>query len=441
MLQRPTVMMMKQNLSYKLVLSRLNNYIATNLKNRSDTILRLWAAQCENIVAQRFRRGQQVISLYAKIWEDRALKELFFRLRRQVHRHAKGLMLGSVGVYAFDWDSERITLDSIRMQFDEMDNIRRLQKDSIICSNCNRRKIIDCRVEGIVYCTCSKEILKYAACEDNEWKPYLERKNMIVWRREERPGLYAYKVYASYPDVSADDFLFVQTDTAYRKVWDKSAITLEVVDNDPTNITKSQVIYWEMLWPKLFANRDYVFNRRYLVDNSRKMIVIANKSIVHPCCPVKPNNQRVREYWSYMVIKPSTNNFKKPGLEYVLTYFDNPGVVLPPAVTSWVAQKQMPDFLNKLYCATLEYAKQRKEDDVVYNCWDRVLDPGFEYPPDPTINYEESDSDDRGDDGSNGSSRDKSEKDNSLDEQMDEVDTAPKKSSWWSYLLPYHYFA
>lgn len=116
---------------------------------------------------------------------------------------------------------------------------------------------------------------------------------------------------------------------------------------------------------KLFANRDYVFSRRYFVDNSRKMIVIANKSIVHPCCPVKPNNQRVREYWSYMVIKPSTNNFKKPGLEYVLTYFDNPGVVLPPAVTSWVAQKQMPDFLNKLYCATLEYAKQRKEEDVV----------------------------------------------------------------------------
>lgn len=96
------------------------------------------------------------------------------------------------------------------------------------------------------------------------------------------------------------------------------------------------------------------------------MIVIANKSIVHPCCPVKPNNQRVREYWSYMVIKPSANNFKKPGLEYVLTYFDNPGVVLPPAITSWVAQKQMPDFLNKLYCATLEYAKQKKqEEDVV----------------------------------------------------------------------------
>lgn len=76
--------MMKQNLSYKMVLHRLNNYIAINLKNRSDTILRLWAGQCENIIAQRFRRGQQMLSLYTKIWEDRALKELFLRLRRQV---------------------------------------------------------------------------------------------------------------------------------------------------------------------------------------------------------------------------------------------------------------------------------------------------------------------------------------------------------------------
>lgn len=29
----------------------------------------------------------------------------------------------------------------------------------------------------------------------------------------------------------------------------------------------------------------------------------------------------------------------------------------------------------------------------------------------------------------------------SLDEQMEETDTSPKKTSWWSYLLPYHYFA
>lgn len=56
-------------------------------------------------------------------------------------------------------------------------------------------------------------------------------------------------VYASYPDVSAEDFLRVQTDIEYRKIWDKTAVALEIVDTDPQNNTKSHVIYWEMLWP------------------------------------------------------------------------------------------------------------------------------------------------------------------------------------------------
>lgn len=100
-------------------------------------------------------------------------------------------------------------------------------------------------------------------------------------------------------------------------------------------------------------------------------MAIVSKSIQHPCCPIVPTNHRVHEYWSYMIIKP-TESFKKPGLEYVLTYFDNPGVVLPPAITAWVAQKQMPDFLNKLYCATVEYSKTRKletKEDQVYGEW------------------------------------------------------------------------
>lgn len=112
---------------------------------------------------------------------------------------------------------------------------------------------------------------------------------------------------------------------------------------------------------KLFSNRDYVFNRRYFVDSSRKLIIIVNKSTTHPACPRNPNNQRVKDYWSYMVIRSTSSSFKNPGVEYVLTYFDNPGIVLPPTITSWVAQKQMPEFLNKMHLATVEYAQERKK--------------------------------------------------------------------------------
>lgn len=182
---------------------------------------------------------------------------------------------------------------------------------------------------------------------------------------------------------------------------------------------------------KLFANRDYVFNRRFFVDRNRKLIIIVNKSIVHPFSPKRPNIQRVNDYWSCMVIRSTSNSLKTPGLEYVLTYFENPGVVLPQSVTSWVAQKQLPDFLHKLYTATLDYAREKRQQQeqqqkhhnqrlvcvilhfatrfllisififsivilihnlylysmIQYESVDYFLlqDPGYEYPPDPEI--------------------------------------------------------
>lgn len=41
----------------------------------------------------------------------------------------------------------------------------------------------------------------------------------------------------------------MQIDVEYRKSWDKTAIALDVVDTDPAHRQKSQIIYWEMLWP------------------------------------------------------------------------------------------------------------------------------------------------------------------------------------------------
>merc|ERR1719285_1314109 len=55
-----------------------------------------------------------------------------------------------------------------------------------------------------------------------------------------------------------------------------------------------------------------------------------------------------------MVIKPYTD-VKKPGIEFCLTYFDNPGVNIPSTVTAWVAKRAMPDFLAKLRNASKKY--------------------------------------------------------------------------------------
>lgn len=127
----------------------------------------------------------------------------------QLERHTKGFMLSGVGLaFAFDWDSERINYESVRKNFDELELVARLRQDTIHCDTCGHRLIIDCKLDGIVYCacssgnTCASKAAKLATpsrggklCETYEkpWQPYMERQNMIIWRREEQPGLFAYK--------------------------------------------------------------------------------------------------------------------------------------------------------------------------------------------------------------------------------------------------------
>lgn len=102
-------------------------------------------------------------------------------------------------------------------------------------------------------------------------------------------------------------------------------------------------------------NRDYVYNRRFKIDVTSKKIVIVSRGTTHPSCPVKPDKFRVDDYWSYMVVQPY-QDLNKPGIEFGLTYYDNPGVNIPAGVTSWVALRAMPDFLLNLREATRHYS-------------------------------------------------------------------------------------
>lgn len=110
-------------------------------------------------------------------------------------------MFSSVGLAAavFDWDSERINYDSVRKHFDELELVKRLRSETIFCDKCRQRRVVDSKKEGTVYCTCPNSNTKAMATNtskdsmEKSWQPYMERDEMIVWRREERPGMFAYK--------------------------------------------------------------------------------------------------------------------------------------------------------------------------------------------------------------------------------------------------------
>lgn len=314
-----------------------------------ETTLKVWARQLEFVFAQRVRRGQQMFCLYSKWWEERALKEFLKKFRTSLGRNGKEFLIGATGVSLFNWQEKRISDDELQKHLDDMKYIEDL-KDATMCLSCAKGEKSN---KNTRLCECGSGGVSTKTYDD--WVPFIEKDDLIVWRRPIKDSpLFEYKVFGSYFDVTAEDFLNAQIDTEYRKEWDTTAAKLEVGEKDPDPESNSDILYWEMQWPRLFVNRDYVFNRRYKVFEDAQMIIIINQTTEYSRFPKYPDRYRVEEYWSCMVIKPY-EDMQKEGITFSLTYFDNPGVNIPSSVTSWVARSAMPDFLSKQRNASKNY--------------------------------------------------------------------------------------
>lgn len=72
------------------------------------------------------------------------------------------------------------------------------------------------------------------------------------------------------------------------------------------------------------------------MDKESRVCVISSTAASHPSVPAFKSMHRVTQYWSFMVVRPFSD-FNKAGVEFVLTYFDNPGLSIPSSVSTWVA--------------------------------------------------------------------------------------------------------
>ncbi|XP_072943164.1 uncharacterized protein [Epargyreus clarus] len=288
-----------------------------------------------------------------------------------------------------------ITDDELEALLSELQNVQDLAKMTLYCTSCGKRLVIDRKHNGVCYCMC-----KEPQCEESPdgWVPYMEAEDVIIWRKEYKPGqgLYAYKVYGRYPEVNARDFAAVQVDGAYRCAWDAAVAALAVVQRRVAGVPDQAVLHWEVLWPRLFANRDYVYIRRHKefetngapVDNDTlptyfetssvhakakrkslemyarerdarvpkdRVFVIVSRSCEHPAVPETPRAVRVLEYWSHMLVK-TLHGVDKPGMEFVLTYYDEPAVGgLPGGVAAWASGRAAPAYLARMRRAAADY--------------------------------------------------------------------------------------
>lgn len=209
-------------------------------KNNSN-IVKIWVHHCECVFAQRIRRCQQMVCLYSKWWEEQALKDFLRKMRQTLSKKSKFALAG-IGISLYNWDENRISDDQLKQHVNELDYIYIL-KENTICLACDSTNN-----ESTKSLICKCGISKTKKTYDN-WAPFIEQDDLIVWRRVHPSGQFEYKVYGSYNDVSAEDFLNVQVDIDYRRKWDVTAVMLDIAETDPNSESHSDIIYWEMLWP------------------------------------------------------------------------------------------------------------------------------------------------------------------------------------------------
>nr|XP_021400478.2 stAR-related lipid transfer protein 7, mitochondrial [Lonchura striata domestica] len=240
-------------------------------------------------------------------------------------RGRTGLM-AALGTGAFVWDGQRIEEEELRRSAQEL---QRLENPEAFPE------------------------------QERGWEPLLERERFRLWRRPiPGSGLFQYRVFGSYTDVTPRQFFNVQLDTEYRKQWDSLVLKLEVLERDPA--TGSEVIHWVTQFPYPMYSRDYVYVRRYSVDPERQLMVLVSRAVEHPGVPEQPEHVRVRSYESHLVIRPH-RGFDENGFDYLLTYSDNPQTVFPRYCLSWMVSSGMPEFLEKLHSAALKAKKMELE--------------------------------------------------------------------------------
>ncbi|XP_064421667.1 stAR-related lipid transfer protein 7, mitochondrial isoform X2 [Latimeria chalumnae] len=235
-------------------------------------LVSLFASQCSYVTSQRLRRAQQIGQLYSNIYSERSRKSLFFSLWRRFqsrHSHTCKLVAAIAGV--FMWDEERVKdeeLDSYAKEMVKLQELTVNMMSSTAKQGWSSHHSLD-----------PNGNLK---SDDQSWEVVMERNLFKVWRRPiANTSLYQYRVLGTYSDITPRQFFNVQLDTEYRKRWDALVIKLEVVERD--ELTGSEVLHWVTHFPYPMYSREYVYVRRYHVDQKNNLMVMVSRMGLTTC--------------------------------------------------------------------------------------------------------------------------------------------------------------
>lgn len=98
-------------------------------------------------------------------------------------------MISAVGLFSIEeWNTNRISIDDeVRKYFDEFETIDRLKKVKPSASSTASMTAASCFSEN------AEENFDCMHDDLDPWEFYVQKDNMITWRREEGDGNYVYK--------------------------------------------------------------------------------------------------------------------------------------------------------------------------------------------------------------------------------------------------------
>ncbi|XP_061184284.1 stAR-related lipid transfer protein 7, mitochondrial-like [Saccostrea echinata] len=298
------------------------DYITENFKTFSEKV----KTQYKGVIAQKIRRTIEYENTHGHKSLIRFLQSL-----RNAFWSRKGPQLSALfAASLFSWKEENVTDQEISRAIDDMSEIQDMGRHH--------------QLEGAHPTGCLKD-----------WTLIVNEPSLKIWRRPlPNSHLYEYKVYGRYDDVSPSAFYQVQIDLEYRKKWDHYVVKLEVIDKDPGS--KSEVVQWVTNYPATWYSREFLYIRRFKIDKERNVMAYVARAVDHPECPKKNDFVRVDPYSSYMVIKPNTT-FEENGLEYVMTYHDDPQLMYSSLAFSFATSIGI-EFVDKMHKAAKELQKR-----------------------------------------------------------------------------------
>jgi hypothetical protein len=131
-------------------------------------------------------------SVFGTLLENRLIQVMLVDFGRSVTKN-RDMLLSATCLSVYNWENNSLHDEQIEDLASDVAFIKQLTLETLTCKSCQKRLRIDQKVPDVIYCSCSDS--KPPSTEVDGWKPFIERPNTLVWRKEHETykGLYAYK--------------------------------------------------------------------------------------------------------------------------------------------------------------------------------------------------------------------------------------------------------